>query len=132
MAKNVVLLENVRIMFRHFSGKKDNFHAEGQRDFVVRLDKEMAELLERDGFVVKWLEPREEGDESQPTLKVRVNFNGEYPPQVTMVTSRTVKSAWVASKVASVATTSFLQYSTTLGQSSSGTGSSHGRPSSMW
>lgn len=88
MAKNVVLLENVNLMFRHFSGKKDNFHAEGQRDFVVRLDKEMAALLERDGFVVKWLEPREDGDEPTPTLKVRANFNGEYPPQVTMVTSR--------------------------------------------
>lgn len=87
MAYEEVLIENARILFRHFSGDKDAYHAPGQRDFSVALTQEMGEAMERDGWNVKWLDPREEGDLPQAILKVKVNFGGR-PPEVTLVTSR--------------------------------------------
>lgn len=90
MARNDVLLEDVRILsgqFRHFSGEKDAFHNAGQRDFAIALEKEVAEQMEADGWNIKWLKPREEGDDPMATLKIKVNFNG-FPPQIMLVTSR--------------------------------------------
>lgn len=87
MAYEPTLIEGARLIFRHFSGDKDSYHSAGQRDFSVTLDTETAEAMERDGWNIKWLEPREEGDLPQAILKVKVNFTGR-PPQVTMVTSR--------------------------------------------
>jgi hypothetical protein len=41
--------------------------------------------MERDGWNIKYLKPREEGDEPQAWLKVKVNFNGR-PPKVVLIT----------------------------------------------
>lgn len=87
MAYEEVLLENARILFRHFSGEKDDFHAPGQRDFSVALPNEVGEEMEKNGWNIKWLEPREEGDLPQAILKVKVNFSGR-PPEINLVTSR--------------------------------------------
>lgn len=87
MAYEEVLLENARVMFRHFSGEKDDFHAPGQRDFSVALPNEVGEEMEKNGWNIKWLEPREEGDLPQAILKVKVNFSGR-PPEINLVTSR--------------------------------------------
>lgn len=87
MAYEEVLLENARIMFRHFSGEKDAYHAQGQRDFSVALPNEVGEEMEANGWNIKWLDPREEGDLPQAILKVKVNFSGR-PPEINLVTSR--------------------------------------------
>lgn len=87
MVYNPVLIEGARLIFRHFSGEKDDFHSVGQRDFFVTLDSATAEAMEKDGWNIKWLDPREEGDLPQATLKIKVNFTGR-PPQITLVTSR--------------------------------------------
>jgi len=87
MAYEEVLFENARILFRHFSGEKDDFHAPGQRDFSVALPNEVGEEMEKNGWNIKWLEPREEGDLPQAILKVKVNFSGR-PPEINLVTSR--------------------------------------------
>lgn len=82
-----VLMEGVRIIFRNFAGKEGMYNREGDRNFSVCLDDDVAQAMHRDGWNVKWLEPREEGDEPQAYLQVSVNFKGR-PPQVTMITSR--------------------------------------------
>lgn len=80
-------LEDVRIMFRNFSGKEGQFNVAGQRNFAVALDPETADAMARDGWNIKQLKPREEDDRPQDYIQVKVNFGGK-PPRVVMISSR--------------------------------------------
>lgn len=82
-----VVMENVRIIFRNFKGKEGMYNREGDRNFAVLLDEKTAELMAADGWNVKHLKAREEGDEEQAYLQVSVNFKGR-PPRIVMITSR--------------------------------------------
>lgn len=85
---NTIVMENVRIIFRNFAGKEGQFNREGDRNFAVVLEHpEVVKALEDDGWNVKYLKAREEGDEEQPYLPVSVNFKGR-PPRCVMITSR--------------------------------------------
>lgn len=85
--KNIVM-ENVRIVFRNFAGKEGMYNREGERNFAVILeDPKLVKALEKDGWNVKYLKAREDGDEEQPYLQVSVNFKGR-PPHIVMITSR--------------------------------------------
>lgn len=83
-----IVMEDVRIIFRNFAGREGQFNREGDRNFAVILeDPKLVKQLVADGWNVKYLKPREEGDEEQPYLQVSVNFKGR-PPRIVMVTSR--------------------------------------------
>jgi hypothetical protein len=82
-----LVLEDVRIVFRNFSGNEGPFNKLGDRNFGLLVDPDSAEAMEADGWNIKYLKPREEGDEQQAWLKVKVNFNGR-PPKVMLVTSK--------------------------------------------
>lgn len=84
---NSIVLEDVRIVFRNFAGKEGQYNREGDRNFAVLLDEEKASEMERAGWNVKELRPREEGDSPQPYIQVAVNYKGK-PPRIVMVTSR--------------------------------------------
>lgn len=87
---NTVLMEGVRIIFRNFAGKEGKYNREGDRNFAVLLDDEVANAMAADGWNVKWLKPREDADEDetpQAYLQVSLNFKGR-PPRVVMITSR--------------------------------------------
>ena len=89
---NTVLMEGVRIVFRNFAGKEQQYNREGDRNFAVLLDDDVAHAMAEDGWNVKWLKPREDVDEGeeateQAYLQVSVNFKGR-PPRVVMITSR--------------------------------------------
>ena len=79
-----ITLENVSIVFRNFSGADGPFNKAGDRNFGLLIDQESAEAMERDGWNIKYLKPREEGDTPQAWLKVKVNFNGR-PPRVVLI-----------------------------------------------
>lgn len=82
-------LEDVKIMWRNFEGREGKFNAKGDRNFVIFLDPEKAAELHAKGWTVKELAAREEGDEPQATLKVKVKYSERArPPRVVMVTSR--------------------------------------------
>ena len=84
-----VTVENARIVFRNFEGKEGQYNREGDRNFALILeDPEVVAQLERDGWNVKYLKPREVDEEPQPYLPVTVNFKGPRPPKVWMITSR--------------------------------------------
>lgn len=80
-------LEEVRIGFRNFSGKAGKFNAEGDRNFVIFLDDDVAEQMAKDGWSIKTLNPRDPEDEPQPFVKVKLNYRFR-PPRVFLVTSQ--------------------------------------------
>jgi hypothetical protein len=87
---NTVMMEGVRIIFRNFSGKEGQYNREGDRNFAVLIDNDVANAMSEDGWNVKWLKPREtdeEGTEPQAYLPVSVNFRGR-PPRIVLITSR--------------------------------------------
>jgi hypothetical protein len=81
-----VVLEDRRILFRNFSGEEGLYNAKGKRNFNVLLEDDEAEAMLADGWNVKYLQPREEGDKPQPRLEVSVAF-GKNPPRIVLITS---------------------------------------------
>jgi hypothetical protein len=84
---NNVVLEDVTLAFRNFEGKEDDYNRAGNRNFSILLRPDDAEGLERDGWNVKYLKAREEGDVPRPYITVTVSYKIR-PPKVFMVTSR--------------------------------------------
>jgi hypothetical protein len=87
---NTVVMENVRIIFRNFKGREGRFNREGDRGFSVLLDDDTAKKMERDGWNVKYLRPREGDEENrrQPHLPVTIKYGKGRPPLIVMITSR--------------------------------------------
>ena len=81
------MIEDAQIIFRNFTGKEGMYNRAGDRNFAVVLTPEIAEQMLADGWNVKVLEPREDGDEPTAYLTVAVNFKN-WPPRVVMMTSR--------------------------------------------
>jgi len=87
MANGEVLMENAKIVFRNFAGKEGMYNREGDRNFCVLLDQDLAEKLHADGWNVKALKSREPDDPPQPYIQVTVSYKGR-PPRVVMITSK--------------------------------------------
>lgn len=84
-----VVIENCRILFRNFSGAEGKYNKAGDRNFCVLIDPETADAMSADGWYIRELQAREEGDLPQPYLKVKVKYGGKgQPPRVILITSR--------------------------------------------
>lgn len=83
------LVEDAQIIFRNFSGKESQYNREGDRNFAVILDPDLARQMEQDGWNVRYLQPREsdEGDieELTPYISVAVSFKNR-PPRIVLLT----------------------------------------------
>ena len=78
--KGILQLDDVRIIYRNFSGEGSKFNREGDKNFSVLIDNmELANDLIEQGWNVKIREPREEGDEPFAHLPVKVKFNDRGP-----------------------------------------------------
>lgn len=86
-----VVMEDVEIIFRNFSGEERKFNDAGQRNFAVKLDDDTAAMLAEDEWNVKWLRPKEEGEEGeedQAILPVSLRYDKGQPPRVVIITER--------------------------------------------
>jgi|SRR5580765_1821559 hypothetical protein len=79
-------VEDAPIIFRNFVGKEGQYNREGDRNFCVILPQDIAEAMLEDGWNVRYLEAREEGDAAVPYISVAVNFKNR-PPRVVLITS---------------------------------------------
>lgn len=84
--RNILQIDDARIIFRNFRGEGGRFNKEGDRNFAVVIpNQEMAESLLNDtnqygaGWNVKIKAPREEGDDPFIYLPVKVKFNNRGP-----------------------------------------------------
>lgn len=82
-----VTIENARIVFRNFSGKEGQYNREGDRNFAVILPDDVAELMQRDGWNVKYLKPREDDEGPTPYIQVSVSYKSR-PPKIVMISYR--------------------------------------------
>lgn len=75
-------MERGNLMFRNFSGRPGRYNKNGDKTFCVRIDNpEIAEELNNEGWNIKILQPREEGELPGHYLPVAIAFNN-YPPQI--------------------------------------------------
>lgn len=83
---NYLTLENVRILFRNFSGKETKYNREGNRNFCVILDDQvLVEQLQDEGWNVRVLRPRDEDEEPRYYIQVALSYRN-IPPKVYLVT----------------------------------------------
>lgn len=95
MAKNEIKvtdnikIEGAKLIYKNFRGLGNNFNSEGNRNFGVLIDDELADKLIADGWRVKRLRAKEDDPDQyeQPWMPVKVKF-GQYPPIAVLITSR--------------------------------------------
>ena len=89
--KNIpnIVIENAHILFRNFRGEETKYNRSGNRNFCVIIDDaDQAKKLSKDGWNVRTLEPREEGEDVRYYIQVTVSYQ-KIPPKVYIVTRRT-------------------------------------------
>lgn len=92
MSDGKLRIENVTgsdIKFRHFSGEKDRYHAQGERDFNLAISDEFAEELAVAGWRVRFGKDKGDGsgEKYSSMIKVKVNYASYKPPIITRFTS---------------------------------------------
>ena len=86
-----IIIGNAHILFRNFSGKEDKYNRAGDRNFCVMIDDpDMANKLAEDGWNVRILAPRDEGEEARHYIQVTVSFKEipNIPPMKVMMVTR--------------------------------------------
>lgn len=78
--RNIVQIDDARIIYRNFSGAPSQFNREGDRNFAVVIpDQEIADALIEQGWNVKIKPPREDQDTPFMFLSVKIKFNDRGP-----------------------------------------------------
>lgn len=78
--RDILQIDDARIIYRNFAGRGDKFNREGDRNFAVVIpEEEMAAQLTDLGWNVKIKPAREDGDTPFMFLPVKVKFNGRGP-----------------------------------------------------
>ena len=78
--RNVLEIENARIIYRNFEGLASKYNREGDRNFAVIIpDDDICQELINNGWNVKIKPPRDEDDSPFMFLPVKVKFNSRGP-----------------------------------------------------
>lgn len=85
---DIIKIENARIMFRNFAGRETKYNRRGDRNFCVIIeDPDVAQKLRDDGWNVRILAPKNEGDEPRHYMSISVSYEN-IPPKVYMLTRK--------------------------------------------
>lgn len=84
----ILTMEEAQIIFRNFAGKEGKYNREGDRNFCVLLGDDIVPALRQDGWNIKELRAREEGDTPQAYVQVSVSYRVK-PPRIMLVTPST-------------------------------------------
>lgn len=96
MASNIpnVKIRNAKLIFRNFSGKGNDYNREGDRNVGIILeDEDLISELENEGWYIRQLKPREEGEIGTRWIKANVKFRNkdgskkDNPPKIFLLTS---------------------------------------------
>ena len=80
--KNIMQIDDARIIFKNFEGRGDKFNREGDRNFSLLIeDPNTAEAMKREGWNVKIKEGRDPDEGPFMRLPVKVKFT-DYGPTV--------------------------------------------------
>ena len=85
-----IAIENATIMrgsYKNFSGAVGQYNRDGKRTFCIRLDDNLANQLEAQGWNVKTRQPKFDDEEAIRYLTVFVRFD-QRPPKVFMISDR--------------------------------------------
>ena len=83
-----IIIENAHILFRNFSGKEDKYNRAGDRNFCVIIDDpDRAQQLSEEGWNIRVLAPREDGEAPRHYIQVAVSLKN-IPPKVIMIARR--------------------------------------------
>lgn len=78
--RDILQIDNARIVYRNFAGEGSKFNREGDRNFAVVIEnEEVANELAEKGWNVKIKPPRDEDDTPFMFLPVKVKFNDRGP-----------------------------------------------------
>jgi hypothetical protein len=95
MAQNdgTLVMHDARLIFKNFAGKEGQYNQAGDRNFCILLDDETADAMDADGWNIKELRAREEGDTPQKYLPVSIKYRGRNgadmrKPRLVMITSK--------------------------------------------
>ena len=86
-AETNVRLDGVKILpgqWRNFAGAKTLYRVAGERRFNILLPEDIGRKMAEDGWLIKWLEPRDDQDPLMARLEVKVMF-GQYPPNINIL-----------------------------------------------
>ena len=78
--RDILQIDDARIVYRNFSGTGSKFNREGDRNFAVVIpDQDTADELVNRGWNVKIKPPRDEDDAPFMFLPVKIKFNERGP-----------------------------------------------------
>lgn len=78
--RDILQIDNARIVYRNFAGEGSKFNREGDRNFAVIIeDEETAKELEQKGWNVKIKPPRDDDDSPFIFLPVKIKFTDRGP-----------------------------------------------------
>ena len=90
--RNILQIDDARIIYRNFAGEASQFNRAGDRNFSVLIeDEQIANELGDHGWNVKIKQAREEGDTPFMHLPVKVKFNDRGPSVYLVSGSNRVK-----------------------------------------
>ena len=78
---NTIIDKDATIIYRNFSGKESEFNPAGSRNFCLLVSADIVDQLANEGWNVKWTKVKEEGDVSEPFIKVNIKFSVR-PPRI--------------------------------------------------